>query len=76
VQIKLVQHRIPWTSGELYAVSDNKGYGYRSERLRWNGSMSSAEERPDRSVGGSVAGTKKEEKQNFRVRFLHTAARK
>ncbi|UCI23956.1 hypothetical protein [Mesorhizobium sp. B2-8-5] len=32
-------------------------------------------ERPKRAVGGSVVGTKKEEKQNLRVRFLHTASR-
>lgn len=39
-------------------------------------SMSSAKERPIRAVDGSVVGTKKEEKQNFRVRFLHTTSRK
>lgn len=38
-------------------------------------SISSAKERAKRAVGGSVAGTKKEEKQNLRVRFLHTASR-
>lgn len=30
---------------------------------------------PKRAVGGSVVGTKKEEKQNFRVLFLHTISR-
>jgi hypothetical protein len=35
-------------------------------------SKSSAEERQKSTVGGSFVGTKKEEKQNFRVRFLHT----
>lgn len=37
-------------------------------------SISSPKERPNRAVGVSVVGTKKEEKQNFRVRFLHTDA--
>jgi hypothetical protein len=39
------------------------------------GVISSAEERPKRAVGGSVVGTKKEGKRNFRVRFLHTTSR-
>jgi hypothetical protein len=30
-------------------------------------------ERPNGTVGSTVVGTKKEEKQNFRVRILHTA---
>jgi hypothetical protein len=37
--------------------------------------MPSAQEHPKRAIGGSIVGTKKEEKQNFRVRFLHTEAR-
>ena len=39
-------------------------------------SISSAKERPNRAVGGFIVGTKKEEKRNFRVRFLHTETRK
>jgi hypothetical protein len=39
-------------------------------------SMLSAEEHPKKAVGGSVVGTKEEEKQNFRVRFLHTVSHK
>lgn len=35
----------------------------------------SVKERANRAVGGSVVRTKKEEKQNFRVRFLHTTSR-
>lgn len=37
-------------------------------------SKSSAEERPKWAAGGSIVGTKKEEKQNFRVRFLHAVS--
>ncbi|CCV13924.1 hypothetical protein MESS4_610031 [Mesorhizobium sp. STM 4661] len=38
-------------------------------------SIPSSKERPNRALGGSVVGTKKEEKENFRVRFLHTTSR-
>ncbi|WP_214474279.1 hypothetical protein [Mesorhizobium sp. dw_380] len=63
--------KLPGTPGKLNAALDNKGHGYCSERPRWNGECRRQKQLKNRAVGGYVVGTKKE-KQNFRVRFLHT----
>jgi hypothetical protein len=67
--------KLPGTPGKLDAAADNEVHGYSGEHFALERSKSSAEERPKRAIGGSFEGTKKEEKQNFRVRFLHTTSR-
>ncbi|UCI05639.1 hypothetical protein [Mesorhizobium sp. B1-1-8] len=59
--------------GKLDAPEDNEAHGCRSEHP--HGAVNIVGRRAlKRNVGGSVVGTKKEEKQNFHVRFLHTCS--
>lgn len=61
----------PGSLGKLDAAADKqKRISRRTSELER--SQPSAAVRPKRAVGGFLVGTKKEEKQNFRVQFLHT----
>lgn len=65
----------PGSLGDLDAAAD-KQERISQRTLALNRSTPSAAVRPKRAVGGSLVGTKKEEKQNFRVQFLHTTSHK
>ncbi|RUX45286.1 hypothetical protein EOA33_24490 [Mesorhizobium sp. M4A.F.Ca.ET.050.02.1.1] len=66
--------KLPGTQGN-WTAHRTKGVSDIAANVRNGAVKSSAKERPNKAVGGPVVGTKKEEKQNFRVRFLHTAPR-